>query len=75
MTVRQLIEVLQKVEDQDLRIMVSGYEGGFNDLETQANNIRFMTLDVNNKWYYGSHEIATTFDDIDKYQIVKAIIL
>jgi hypothetical protein len=75
MTVRQLIEVLQKVEDQDLRIMVSGYEGGFNDLETQANNIRFMTLDVNNKWYYGSHEVVTRFDTGFEHQIVKAIIL
>ena len=75
MTVRQLIEVLQKVDDKDTRIMVSGYEGGFNDLETQANSIQDMMLDVNEEWYYGSHEIVDPFRDLDEYQIVKAIIL
>jgi len=75
MTVRQLIEVLQNVQDQDTIIMVPGYEGGFNELVTQANNIQFMALDMYTEWYYGSHEIASRFDDKDKYQIVKAIIL
>lgn len=75
MTVKQLIEVLQKVDDQDMRIMVGGYEGGFNDLETSANNIQNMMLDVNTEWYYGKHEIVDTIDDLDNYQIIRAIIL
>jgi len=77
MTVKQLIEELSKIEDQDLRVMTSGYEGGFDDLETKANNIQFMALDVNKEWYYGKHEPVDNLYDVpnDRYQIVKAIIL
>ena len=32
MTVRELIESLSKIEDQDIRVMVSGYEGGVDDI-------------------------------------------
>jgi hypothetical protein len=77
MTVKQLIEELSKIEDQDLRVMTSGYEGGFNDLETKTNNIQFMALDVNDEWYYGKHEPVDNLYDTpnSNYQIVKAIIL
>jgi hypothetical protein len=77
MTVRELIEELSKIEDQNLRVMTSGYEGGFDDLETKANNIQFMALDVNTEWYYGKHEPVDNLYDVpnDRYQIVKAIIL
>jgi hypothetical protein len=77
MTVKQLIEELSKIEDQDLRVMTSGYEGGFNDLETKTNNIQFMALDVNDEWYYGKHEPVDNLYDApnSNYQIVKAIIL
>ena len=75
MTVKQLIEELSKIEDQDLRVMTSGYEKGFDDLETKANNIQLMALDVYTEWYYGKHELAQDTDHLDKFQIVKAIIL
>ena len=77
MKVRELIQALSKIEDQDLRVMTSGYEGGFDDLETKANNIQFMALDVNKEWYYGKHEPVDNLYDVpnDRYQIVKAIIL
>jgi len=77
MTVKQLIEELSKIEDQDLRVMTSGYEGGFNDLETKTNNIQFMALDVNEEWYYGKHEPVDNLYETTNtnYQIVKAIIL
>jgi hypothetical protein len=57
--------------------MTSGYEGGFDDLETKANNIQFMALDVNKEWYYGKHEPVDNLYDVpnDRYEIVKAIIL
>ena len=77
MKVRELIQALSKIEDQDLRVMTSGYEGGFDDLETKANNIQFMALDVNKEWYYGKHEPVDNLYDVpnDRYEIVKAIIL
>lgn len=78
MTVRQLIESLSKIQDQDIRVMVRGYKRGVDDIvidNTPA--IQYVALDVNQKWYYGKHE---TVDDMyeatsSKYHIVKAIIL
>jgi len=77
MTVKQLIEELSKIEDQDLRVMTYGYEGGYDDLETKANNIQFMALDVNTEWYYGRHEPVDNLYEAtnSNYQIVKVIIL
>ena len=76
MTIKQLIEELSKIEDQDLRVMTSGYEGGFNDLEIITNPIH-MALDVNEEWYYGKHEPVDNLYEAtnSNYQIVKAIIL
>ena len=77
MTVKELIEKLSTIEDQDLRVMTSGYEGGFNDLENINTLPIHMALDVNEEWYYGRHERV---DDMygttnSEYHIVKAIIL
>ena len=82
MTVKQLIESLSKIEDQDIRVMVRGYEGGVNDIvigngidDTPA--IVEIALDVNDEWYYGRHE---RIEDVimnarGEYSTVKAIIL
>jgi len=86
MTVKELIEILSKIEDQEVRVMVRGYERGVDDIVIRNgidNNIivipaiTHVALDVNEQWYYGRHERV---DDIDpsnsrEYQIVKAIIL
>lgn len=77
MTVKELIESLSKIEDQDLRVMTSGYEGGFNDLENINTLPIHMALDVNTEWYYGKHEPVDNLYEAtnSKYHIVKAIIL
>jgi hypothetical protein len=83
MTVRKLIESLSKIEDQEVRVMVNGYEGGVNDMvigngiEDTTPAIQYVALDVNTEWYYGTHERV---DDMygstnSDYHIVKAIIL
>ena len=83
MTVRQLIESLSTIEDQDVRVMVRGYEGGVNDMvigngiDNTTPAIQYVALDVNTEWYYGRHERV---DDMyggsnSDYHIVKAIIL
>jgi hypothetical protein len=53
MKVRELIEMLKSM-DGDARVVISGYEGGVDDV----NGCRFVTvaLDVNTAWYYGKHE-------------------
>ncbi len=53
MNVGQLIEILKNYP-QDLRVVVSGYEGGYNDVNT-FENIKIV-LDYNDEWYYGRHE-------------------
>jgi hypothetical protein len=82
MTVRELIQSLSKIEDQEVRVMVRGYEGGVDDLIigiTKDNTpaIQYVALEVNEEWYYGKHETIGNIDDAtnSKYHIVKAIIL
>ena len=77
MTIKELIEVLNKIEDQEVRVMVKGYEGGVNDIGNNTPGIIHIALDVNEEWYMGRHERV---DDIDvntnkEYHIVKAIVL
>lgn len=77
MTVAQLIESLSKIEDQDIRVMVRGYEGGYDDVMNINPTPIDIALDVNNEWYFGKHERAEMliYEDRKDYQIVKAIIL
>jgi hypothetical protein len=83
MTVRELIEILSRIEDQDVRVMVGGYEGGVddmvigNDIDNNTPAIQYIALDVNDEWYYGKHERVDDIleEDRDRYHIVKAIVL
>tara|TARA_R110000868_G_scaffold11323_3_gene55381 strand:- start:1704 stop:1967 length:264 start_codon:yes stop_codon:yes gene_type:complete len=87
MTVRELIKVLTEIEDQEVRVMVSvmvsGYEGGYNDIvigngiDNNIPAIVNVALDVNEEWYYGAHErVGDMYDAANiEYQIVKAIII
>jgi hypothetical protein len=53
MTVRELISLLQAYPG-GMRVVVSGYEGGFNDIA--HGEIIELRLNVNVEWYYGPHE-------------------
>lgn len=83
MTVKQLIEALSQIEDQDLRVIVKGYEGGFDDLvigngdQDNTPPIIQVALNVNTEWYYGRHErVENIYErDLKNYTIIKAIIL
>ena len=83
MTVKQLIERLSTIEDQEARVMVSGYEGGVDDvvigngIDNNTPAIIHVALNVNTEWYYGKHERVgdVNKDHLDKFQVVKAIIL
>jgi hypothetical protein len=53
-TVQELIEALQGVEDKTRRVVVRGYEGGVDDVGYYEEiNIR---LNYYEEWYYGQHE-------------------
>lgn len=75
MTVRELIEVLSKIEDQEVRVMVKGYERGVDDIEDIPPAIVNVALDVNEKWYYGRHEVEYYDHNYIDKEIVKAIVL
>ena len=72
MTVKELIEKLQTL-DPNLRVFVSGYEGGYDDAAI-PNNIMDIALDYHDEWYYGKHEDANVVDKT-KYIIVEGVIL
>ena len=78
MTVQQLIDKLNTIDDKDNTIVVTrGYERGFDDINDTIPEPITMALNVNNKWYYGKHEkVADVYNkDLDRYTITKAIIL
>ena len=72
MIVKELIEKLQTL-DPNLRVFVSGYEGGYDDAAI-PNNIMDIALDYHDEWYYGKHEDANMVDKT-KYTIVEGVIL
>jgi|TARA_Y100000296_G_scaffold79250_1_gene102934 hypothetical protein len=55
MTVQELIDELQNYP-KDMMVVVSGYEGGCNDM-SKLETIR-LDLNVNTEWYYGSHRLC-----------------
>jgi len=58
MNVGQLIEILLKV-DPSRRVVISGYEGGVDDLDATLVSQVLVCLDVNLDGYYGPHEVVT----------------
>ena len=83
MTVKQLIQILSTIEDQDVRVMTRGYEGGVDDMvigngiDNNTPAIIQIALDVNTAWYYGRHEkVDNMYEATDSnYKVVKAIVL
>jgi len=65
MNVGQLIEQLKNYP-QDLRVVVRGYEGGYNDVDI-FEKLKIV-LDYHSEWYYGKHEQLKT-TAVDALQI------
>ena len=71
MNVNQLIKRLQ-MYPPDLRVVVRGYEGGYNDVDT-FENIKIV-LDYHSEWYYGKHEDASNiYNEEVKANVVDAL--
>jgi hypothetical protein len=75
MTVRELIESLNKIEDQNIRVMVKGYERGVEDIENIIPEIVNVALSVNTEWWNGSHEVVSNDHTYTDKEIVRAIVL
>jgi hypothetical protein len=55
MNVQQLIEELQK-HPPEMRVIVSGYEGGYNDLDSPKQTSIRLNVHEPDLWYYGRHD-------------------
>ncbi len=53
MTIQQLTSLLSQYPP-DTRVVVAGYEGGFNDIT--LHKIIHLDLDANKEWWNGQHE-------------------
>lgn len=80
MTVRELIEKLSQIKDQEVKVMVRGYEGGIDDAIIRTNEgstpeIYTIERNVNEEWYMGRHEVTEEDTPLKKDKIERAIIL
>lgn len=71
MTVAELIETLNAIDDKSQRVVIKGYEGGYQDV-TEVEHIT-LVLNVNTAWYYGEHEELSPFINTEGREIVTAI--
>jgi len=69
MTVKELIAELQKFENQDLLVVVDGYEGGLDDI-TKVKRVKmlknFNTGRKGDVFYWGIHEEIDDRTDYDR---------
>lgn len=57
MTVQQLIALLAN-HPSDLRVVVNGYENGFDDVEPERISVERIELDAEEDWWEGCHAAA-----------------
>ena len=73
MTVHELTQLLAEYP-ADMRVMVDGYEDGFDDIEPYRVSVREIRLDVGSKWWEGRHRDADDTRNKDG-EIVNALVL
>ena len=57
MIVQELMELLSKYP-ADMRVVVDGYENGYDDVREELVSVREVRLNVGKKWWDGRHEDA-----------------
>jgi hypothetical protein len=57
-TVKELINRLQQINNQEMKVVVDGYEGGFDDIKEPKFIIVYKRID--NEWYDGKYEQSET---------------
>ena len=74
MTIKELIEKLSQIEDQEALVMTKGFEEGFNDISDNFRVVN-MALNVHPEWFKGDHEMVSENHNYKDKEIVKAIVL
>jgi hypothetical protein len=57
-TVKELINRLQQINNQEMTVVVDGYEGGFDDIKEPKFIIVYKRID--NEWYDGKYEQSSS---------------
>ena len=73
MTVSELTQLLATYPP-DMRVVVNGYEEGYDDLEAHLVSVREICLDAGNKWWEGRHREPED-TRTEGSAIVKALVL
>ena len=71
MTVSELVKFLGDYP-AELRVVVTGYEDGYDDVDPGRISVQEIRLDVNTEWYYGRHGSA---EDAGTGAVVSALVL
>jgi len=66
MTVNELIEQLKNYPG-DTRVLTLGYEGGYNDIQLDHDDVVFNVKRGDGAWYYGPHESARFIDNSEGF--------
>ena len=77
MKIADLIRILQTYP-QDLRVVVDGYEDGYDDLDEALMRVREIRLGVGRNWWEGHHGDADFTPDTDvdtDCSVTKALVL
>lgn len=74
MTVKELVELLEKYPD-DLRVVVNGYEDGFDDISPERISTTKIQLDTGKHDWEGQHNVPPNVDEsTDDTKIVEALV-
>lgn len=64
MTVAELIDLLSSYPG-DLRVVVDGYEDGFDDLNLELIGAIELALSQNEHWFFGRHEAVGNLGGVE----------
>ena len=73
MTVDELIKLLATYAP-DMRVVVDGYEEGYDDLEQHLISMKEICLDAGNRWWEGRHRDSWN-DRTEGRAVVNALVL
>lgn len=73
MKIADLIRILQTYP-QDLRVVVDGYEDGYDDLDEDLMRVREIRLDIGKHWWEGRHNDVDVTPNTDG-NVTNALVL
>jgi len=66
MKVIDLIKALVELNNPEMPVMLSGYEGGYSEVQGIVDPRTFVE-NVNDAWYYGPHDLDNEYLDQEQH--------